>query len=584
MKHWLMAGWVAMFCISGPGAQALEQPIIRYASNYHPVVGRDGMVVSQKQLASKVGAQILAQGGNAIDAAVAVGFALAVVLPRAGNLGGGGFMLIHSAASSETIALDFRERAPAAASADMFLDADGEVAQERYRFSHLSVGVPGTVAGLLHALKNYGSLPLPTVLAPAIALAEQGFVLDFDVAAAIAARAEMLQRNAASKALFFRPGGALYQAGETFRQPLLAKTLRRISSDGHVGFYEGRTAGLIAADMAANGGLITEQDLRDYRVTERAVVSGTYQDFEVHSMPPPSSGGVHLVQMLNVLEHFPLAEYGPYSAAHYHVLAETMKYAYADRSEHLGDPDHYAVPVAWLTSRAYAKTIAARIQTGQATPSEQIKPGRPALPESEDTTHYSVMDRFGNAVATTYTLNFSFGAGITVPGAGFLLNNEMADFSAKPGVPNPFGMLGGAANAVAPGKRPLSAMTPTIVLRDGKPVLVTGSPGGSRIITTVLQHLLNVTAHQQNVAVANHAPRIHHQWYPDVLYHEPGLSPDTLALLRSYGHNLQQRTTMGSVQAIATDGTFFYGSADPRRPGAAAVPVFAPRQDSESSQ
>jgi gamma-glutamyltranspeptidase/glutathione hydrolase len=549
------------------------QPIIRYDSAYHPTVGTRGMVVSQKALASEVGAAMLRKGGNAVDAAVAVGFALAVVLPRAGNLGGGGFMLVHSANTGDTIALDFRERAPAAATAPMFLDEAGNIDQALYRFSHLAAGVPGSVAGLLHALEGYGSLPRATVMAPAIALAREGFRLDHDIASAMQARRQQLSATKASRALFLDSKGQPHPAGTLWRQPQLARTLERIAAQGRAGFYEGRVAQQIATDMAANGGLISLADLAGYQVRERPVTRGHFHGYEVQAMPPPSSGGVHLVQMLNVLSHFPLADLGPRSAQYYHTIAEAMKLAYADRSKHLGDPDFYNVPGQWLTSPEYGTQLAARIRPSQATPAAEIAPGTPAAYESEDTTHYSVMDAKGNAVATTYTLNFSFGSGIVVPGAGFLLNNEMADFSAKPGEPDPFGLLGGEANAIEPGKRPLSAMTPTILLKDGRPVLVTGSPGGSRIITTVLQHVLNMTAHGMNAAQANHAPRIHHQWQPDVLYHEPGLSPETLGLLRAKGHRLEQRTTMGSVQAIAWDGAQFYGTADPRRPGALAVPV-----------
>lgn len=576
LKRVLLFFGLSLLLLAGPGySKALQQPIIRYAHNYHPVVGAHGMVVSQKRLASEVGASILSQGGNAVDAAVAVGFALAVVLPRAGNLGGGGFMLVHLADTEKTIALDFRERAPAAAHADMFLDDTGAVDGQRYRYSHLAVGVPGTVAGLTHALDRYGTMPLAVVLKPAVQLAASGYVLDYDIAAAIASRATTLKANPASAATFFQADGRAFQAGDLFQQAALARTLQLIADQGSSAFYSGHIAQQIVADMVANQGLIKRQDLADYKVTEREVVSGTYKGYEIRSMPPPSSGGVHLIQMLNTIKNFPLTDYGPYSAAGYHVLAEAMKYAYADRSEHLGDPDYYDVPLDWLTSEAYGAELAAKIQEKRAIPSDEIRPGTPEPYESEDTTHYSVMDESGNAVAVTYTLNFSFGSGITVPGAGFLLNNEMADFSAKPGTPNPFGMLGGVANAVEPGKRPLSAMTPTIVTKNGKAVLVTGSPGGSRIITTVLQHLVNVLVHGQNVAVANNTPRIHHQWYPDVLYHEAGMSPDTLQLLETWGHQLQERTTMGSVQAIYSDGQYFYGSADPRRPGAAAIPASA---------
>lgn len=555
------------------GFVSAEQAILRYDSLHHPVIGYEGMVASQREIASRVGADIMARGGNAVDAAVGVGFALAVVLPRAGNLGGGGFMVIHLAESGQTLAIDFRERAPAAATADMFLDENGNVDRDAYRSSHKSVGVPGSVAGLLHALENYGTLPLGDVIAPAIALAEDGILVDYDLAAAIASSERLLSRHPLTRETFFTDGAPRYQAGDIFAQPALAATLRRIARNGREGFYAGKTAADIVAEMERGGGLITLADLAAYQPAERAVIRGQFGAFEIASMPPPSSGGVHLVQMLNILSHFPLTEYGPGSADYLHLLAETMKLAYADRSKHLGDPDFYEVPVNWLTSSEYAATLAAGINMDKARPSEDIAPGVAPPFESDNTTHFSVMDRFGNAVATTYTLNFSFGSGIMVPGSGFLLNNEMTDFSAKAGVPDGFGLLTGKANAVEANKRPLSAMTPTIVFRDGKPVLVTGSPGGSRIITAVLQHILNYTVFDMNVAAANHAPRIHHQWFPAQLNVEPGFSPDTLNILKARGHAVMPSGTMGSIQAISTDGQRFLGTADPRRPGAGAVPV-----------
>ncbi len=551
----------------------LAPPILRYDSLVHPVSGADGMVVSQRRLASEIGAEILADGGNAVDAAVAVGFALAVTLPRAGNLGGGGFMIVHSADGVTSTAIDFREMAPAAAHRDVYLTRDGEVDRDSIRSSHRAAGVPGTVAGLIHALDNYGSLPLARVIEPAHELAAQGFALDYDTVSAIVTRQQRLRRQSYAESLFFRPDKTPYAPGESLRQPDLARSLREIADRGADAFYRGRIARLIVAEMERAGGWITLEDLDNYKAVEREPVRGSYKGFEIVSMPPPSSGGVHLVQILNVLERFPLDDYGHNSAATLHVMAEAMKYAYADRSEHLGDPDFYPVPIAWLTSKAYAAQIAGRIRPGRATASTDIAPGRAPPVESTDTTHFSVFDSSGMAVATTYTLNFSFGSGIAVPGAGFLLNNEMADFSAKPGVPNAFGLLGNEANAVAAGKRPLSAMTPTVVLRDGKPYMVTGSPGGSRIITAVLQNVVNVIEFEMNVALANHAPRIHHQWFPDVLRYERGVSPDSLSLLESFGHRLEVTGTMGSVQGIVYDGETFHGSADPRRPGAGAVAV-----------
>ena len=573
MKRW--ATGTALGLMLGVTADGLEaqQAILRYDSLQHPVQGRHGMVASQRTAASAVGAAVLDGGGNAVDAAVAVGFALAVTLPRAGNLGGGGFLLYRRASDGHALALDFRERAPAGATADMFLNAAGEVDQARYRSSLLAAGVPGTVAGLHHIWQQHGSLPWADLIAPAVELARTGFIISYDQASAVEARRERLSRQPYARSLFFKPDGSAYRPGERWRQPELAATLERIATGGRDGFYRGATADRVVELMQEQGGLITHKDLAGYQVTERTPIQGEFAGHQVLSMPPPSSGGVHLVQMLNVLSHFPLREYGVGSARTLHVLAETMKRAYADRSRHLGDPDFHAVPVEWLTSATYASQLAATITPGRATPSAAIAPGTAPAPESPDTTHYSVMDQSGNAVAVTYTLNFSFGSGLAVPGAGFLLNNEMTDFAARPGEPDGFGLITGQANAIAPGKRPLSAMTPTLLVRDGRTVLVTGSPGGSRIINTVLQHVLGITAFGQNVAVAAHSPRIHHQWQPDRLQFEPGVNPDALELLRAWGHPVQAAQSMGSVQAVAYDGTTFFGSADPRRPGAAAVPA-----------
>ncbi len=503
-----------------------------------------------------------------MDAAVGVGFALAVTLPRAGNLGGGGFMLVHEAATGKTVSIDFRETAPAAAWRDVYLNDEGEVDEPARRTSLRASGVPGTVAGLAHALENYGTLSINQVLQPAIDLAKNGIIYDYDLASAIKSREARLRRHPHTVKTFFRPDGSTYEPGDLFLQPELAKTLTLIAEQGESAFYQGKIARQIVAEMERGQGLITLADLAAYEPVEREPIRGTFESYDILSMPPPSSGGIHLVQILNVLENFDIATMGSNSADSLHVLTETMKRAYADRSKHLGDPDFYSVPVGWLTSKHYAKEIAAQIDMKRARPSSEIAPGSKPRYESEDTTHYSVIDRHGNAVSTTYTLNFSFGSGITVPGAGFLLNNEMADFSAKPGVPDAFGLLGGEANSIEAGKRPLSAMTPTIVLKEGKPVLVTGSPGGSRIITSVTQHVVNILAHDMNVAEANHTPRIHHQWYPDVLLYEEGINPDTLNILKSRGHEVKKSGTMGSIQAIYWDGTQYQGSADPRRPGA----------------
>ncbi|MFZ5610117.1 MAG: gamma-glutamyltransferase [Pseudomonadota bacterium] len=547
--------------------------IIDLDAIHNPVIAAQGMVASQEAVASKVGADILAQGGNAVDAAVAVGFALAVTLPRAGNLGGGGFMLVHLADTGRDIAIDYREMAPKAAGRDMFLDAAGEVDNDKARFSHAAAGVPGTVAGLAHALRQYGTMPLTKVMAPAIALAEQGIVVSYDLAGSLARARERLSASPAARAKFFHPDGSGLRPGETWRQQDLARSLKKVAKDGPQAFYRGAIAKAIAKDMAANGGLVTLEDLAAYRVIERPVLTGVYRGYRIVTMPPPSSGGVHLIQMLNVLEGDDLKALGVGSADYIHLLAATMKQAYADRSKYLGDPDFFDVPVAALTDKAYARAIRAGIDMARARPSHEIAPAARLPFESNETTHFSVLDRWGNAVANTYTLNFSYGSGRVAAGTGILLNNEMDDFSAKPGAPNGFGLIGGEANAIAPGKRPLSSMTPVIVLKDDKPFLLTGSPGGSTIITTVLQMLLNVLDHGMNVAEATATPRIHHQWLPDRLFLEPGISPDTVRLLEGKGYKVFNRGAIGATQSIQWRDGLFFGAADPRRPAAAAVGV-----------
>lgn len=467
-------------------AQTAAQPVIKYDLTYDivsPIQSAHGMVASEQELATKVGVDILKRGGNAIDAGVAVGFALAVVLPNAGNIGGGGFMMIHDAKTGKNVALDFREMAPARASRDMYLDDKGNVVPGRSLYSHLAVGVPGTVAGLTHALNKYGTMKLWEVMAPAIKLANDGYPVSPSLALILAAERDHLGQWDSSKAIFFKDGRPL-KAGEKLVQKDLAKSMKLISREGASAFYEGAIAKKIVAEMAKHNGLITSDDLKKYKVVEREPVVGNYRGYQVMSMPPPSSGGIHIIQMMNILERYPLKEYGADSAQTIHLMAESMKLAYADRSEYLGDPDFTKVPVKGLTSRSYADELAKKIDPNRATPSTEIKPGKPQPYESDQTTHFSVADKAGNIVATTYTLNLNFGSGIVATGTGITLNNEMDDFSVKPGVPNAFGLVGGEANAVAAYKRPLSSMSPTFVLKDGKPFLVTGSPGGSRIITT----------------------------------------------------------------------------------------------------
>ena len=553
---------------------ANDLPIIEYQSINHPVIDDYGMVVSQRKIASEVGAQILKDGGNAVDAAVATGLALAVVLPRAGNLGGGGFMIVHLKDKNETIAIDYREKAPSGAFRDLFLDEEGNYDKKKAQFSLLSAGVPGSVAGFHHALINYGTLSWEEMLKPAIKLSEEGFEIPHDLANTLASkryRARLSSNEAAAK-VFYKADKSLYIAGEVLIQKDLARTLKLLSELGPDAFYKGEIAELIVKEMQKNGGLITLQDLKNYNIVEREPLVGDYKDYKIVSMPPSSSGGTHLIQMLNMLEEFPIKEMGFGSAESIHILAEVMKRAYADRSKYLGDTDFYKVPSS-LTSKEYAKSLNAFISGDKVTPSDEVSPGNPYPYESPDTTHFSVMDSLGNAVSNTYTLNFSYGSGMMIPGTGMLINNEMDDFSSKPGTFNGYGLLGSEANAIEGNKRPLSSMTPTIIFKNNDPYMVFGSPGGSRIITTVLQVALNVMDHDMNIAQAVHSPRIHHQWLPEVLMIESGFGPDTERLLTEKGYKLYPSTTMGSVQAIMKEGDYFYGSADPRRPSAGvAIP------------
>ena len=535
-----------------------------HAASVAPVGAEHGMVVTAHQLATKVGVDVLKRGGNAVDAAVAVGYALAVTHPQAGNLGGGGFMMIRTKEGKVT-AIDFREMAPAAATRDMFLDEQGNPDSKKSLTSHLASGTPGTVAGFSLALEKYGSLPLKKVVQPAIKLARQGFTVNDALADDLKTYgSEVLPNHDTSKAIFWKEGEPL-KKGDKLVQANLAKSLELIAEKGPDGFYKGTTAEQIAQEMSKNGGLITKEDLANYKAVERTPVSGDYRGYQVYSMPPPSSGGIHIIQILNILENFDLAKYGFGSADAMQVMAEAEKYAYADRSEYLGDPDFVKVPWQALTSKAYAKSIAEQIDVNKARPSSQIRPGKLEPYESNQTTHFSVVDKEGNAVAVTYTLNTVFGSGIVAGNTGILMNNQMDDFSAKPGVPNVYGLVGGDANAIGPGKRPLSSMSPTIVLKDGKTWLVTGSPGGSRIITTVLQMVVNTIDYGMNVAEATNAPRFHHQWLPDELRVEKGFSPDTLKLLEQKGQKVAVKASMGSTQSIMVgpDGTL-YGASDPR--------------------
>jgi gamma-glutamyltranspeptidase/glutathione hydrolase len=571
----LVAGTFALADAAPVRAQAVPPPapIISDAARVHPALARSGMVSTQEALATHVGVDILRRGGNAVDAAVAVGFALAVTLPRAGNLGGGGFMLVHLAARGETIAIDYRETAPAAATREMFLDAEGNADPRKSRDTGLSVGVPGTVAGLALAHAKYGSgrFQLGELIEPAIILAREGIAVEDDLADSLPRARYRLVNWPATTKIFFKPDGSVLGPGDTLVQADLANTLAAIAREGPRGFYAGETAEKLVASVRAAGGIMTREDLTRYRAIERPVVRGTYRGYEIASMPPPSSGGIHVIQILNLLEAFDLKASGAGSAATLHLMIEAMKLAYADRAEHLGDPDFVRVPVRGLVSKEYAKKLGASINMDRARRAADIKPGAPAAHENDQTTHYSVVDRDGNAVSNTYTLNFSYGLGLIADGTGVMLNNELDDFAAKPGAPNAYGLVGGDANAPGPNKRPLSSMSPTIVFRDGKPFLVTGSPGGSRIITTVLQVMLNVIDHGMNIAEAVAAPRAHHQWLPDEVFAERGFSPDTLRLLEQTGHAVRVGNTSGSANSIMAIPDGWAGAADTRQRGTLAA-------------
>jgi gamma-glutamyltranspeptidase/glutathione hydrolase len=540
------------------------------SASRRPVKALNGMVVSSDSLATQVGVEILKKGGNAVDAAVAVGFALAVTYPQAGNIGGGGFMVIRMA-NGETVTIDFREKAPMKASENMFLDENGNFVPEKSQVGHLSVGVPGSVAGLLLALEKYGTMSRREVLEPAIELAEKGFIVNEGLANAFKNAFEHFKKFP-STMRYFSKNGQPYSAGDRLVQKDLAKVLKLIRDKGRDGFYKGKVADLIVEEMKRGGGLITYEDLENYQPVLRKPVVGNYRGYEIISMGPPSSGGVCLIELLNILENFDLKKYGFGSSYTIHYLVEAMKRVYADRAEYLGDPDFVQIPLDKLLSKEYAKELASEIDTFYATPSSRIIRSVSPTSEGVHTTHYSVVDRWGNVVAVTTTINSYFGSMVVVDGAGFFLNNEMDDFSAKPGAPNQFGLLGSKANSIQPGKRMLSSMTPTIVLKNGKPFLVLGSPGGSTIITSVLQVILNVVDFGMNIQEAVDSPRIHHQWYPDQIFFEKrGLPRDVIENLERRGHKLVERAGyQGEVQAILIDENGVkYGAVDPRGYGLA---------------
>ncbi|HEU5017803.1 MAG TPA: gamma-glutamyltransferase [Pseudolabrys sp.] len=568
MTRFLRASAFAFLLIFTAAAPTqAQQPGIPPAQS---VLGRHGMVVAQEQRAARIGIEILDRGGNAVDAAVAVGFAMAVTYPPAGNIGGGGFMVIHLAKGDRDIAIDYRETAPAAATKTMFLDASGKPDPKKSRDSGLAVGVPGTVAGLALAEKKYGSgkFTLADLIAPAIRLAQNGFPISDHVADSLPRARKRLARWPSSASVFLN-GDEPLREGDRLIQFDLADTLRAIAEQGPDAFYHGRIAEEIAEAVQEAGGIMTADDLAHYRAVERPVVRGTYRGYDIVSMPPPSSGGVTLIEMLNILEGYDLAKLGRGADA-FHDMIEAMKRGYADRAAYLGDPDFVKMPLARLTSKKYADSLRASIGE-KATPAASIRPGNPADGEGRNTTHFSVIDRDGNAVSNTYTLNFSYGLGLVAAGTGVLLNNEMDDFTAKPGAANAYGLVGYDANLPAPYKRPLSSMTPTIVLKNDKPFLVTGSPGGSRIITAVLQVITNVIDFHMPIAAAVSAPRLHNQWEPDKTFVEPGFDPAVLNALRARGHAIVLTEPHTSANSIEVTPEGYVGAADRRTRGSLAA-------------
>jgi gamma-glutamyltranspeptidase/glutathione hydrolase len=566
--HWtprLRAAVAAALVLAGAGGS--------HAASQAPVAAEHGMVVSAQHLATKIGVDVLRRGGNAVDAAVAVGYALAVVYPAAGNLGGGGFMTLQLADGRKTF-LDFREKAPLAATANMYLDKDGNVVKGLSTLGHLAVGVPGTVSGMEYAREKYGTMKRADLIAPSIQLADKGFELQQGDVDMLQTSTDHFRKDPASAAIFLNKGEA-FAVGQKLVQKDLAKTLRAISAKGVDGFYKGPVGAAIVASSQAGKGIITQADLDQYKTRELAPIECDYRGYRVISAPPPSSGGVIICEMLNILEGYPLKDLGFRSAQSVHYQIEAMRHAYVDRNSYLGDPDFVKNPLERLLDKGYAGKIRAAIDPQKAGVSKDIKPGV-APHEGSNTTHYSITDRWGNAVSVTYTLNDWFGAKVTAAKTGVLLNNEMDDFTSKVGVPNLYGLVQGEANAIAPGKRPLSSMSPTIVSKDGKPVFVVGTPGGSRIITAVLHTILNVVDYGMNVQEAVDAPRFHQQWLPDVTNVEPyALSPDTRKLLTDMGHNLGVPQPANHMAAIIVGAPSlggkpvgnnrFYGANDPRR-------------------
>ena len=552
-------------------AAARDPYVPPVADSVHAVAAEHGLVVAQEKVAARIGADILKRGGNAVDAAVATGFAMAVTYPRAGNIGGGGFMVIHLADREQDIAIDYREMAPAAISRDIFLDADGKPDSARSRDSALSIGVPGTVAGLALALERYGSgkFTLAQLLQPAIDLAREGFVVSDDLADTLPNAYPRLGKWPASAKIFARPDGGSLSEGDRLVQSDLSATLSSVAAQGPRGFYEGPVAEKLAKAVTDAGGIMTTDDLKKYQAVVRTPVRGTYRGYDIASMPQPSSGGVVLIETLNILEGFNLGELKQGSAASLHLLIEAMKRGYADRARYLGDPAFVNAPIATLIAKDYAAKQRAGIDPDRVT--SLTDPSLVQPREGQNTTHFSIVDAFGNAVSNTYTLNFSYGVGLVADGTGVLLNNELDDFTAAPGASNAFGLVGYEANLPGPGKRPLSSMTPTIVTKDGKVVLVTGTPGGSRIISTVLQVIVNVIDYRMDIAAAVAAPRLHHQWMPDEVRVEPGFQQDVLAALRSKGHRVMDSGGYSSANSILITANGLLGAPDARTRGAEAA-------------
>ncbi|MDO6692232.1 gamma-glutamyltransferase [Aliiglaciecola sp. 3_MG-2023] len=555
-------------------AEPIEQPyniselgIARYQDVFHPVVGQQGMVSTQNRIATQVGLDILKRGGNAIDASVAVAFALSVTLPRAGNLGGGGFMLFHSADAGENYAIDYRETAPTGVTAKHFLTKEGKKDKSSATSWH-AAGVPGTVAGMYKSWQVFGSglLTWQQLLQPAIELAQQGFIVNYDLAQILDMKKDWLTENSNTAASFYKADGSGYRKGDILKQPDLAWSLRQIATQGADAFYHGEIAKKIVKDMQKHGGHIEKQDLANYQVKIKQPLKGSYHGYHFIGMPPPSSGGATIIEMLNILERFPIKQWGRGSQS-LHVMTEAMKLSFADRGTYIADPDFYNVPVNWLIDKERTKGLAAKISMDSSINALQLK-GERLVDEGPSTTHFSIVDKHGNAVSNTYTLGYSFGIGKVIEGTGILLNNQIHTFSVRAGIEDVKGFIASKANKLEAGKRPVSSQSPVIVLKDNKPFLVLGSPGGSRIINVVSQMISNVIDHDMNIAEATNQRRIHHQWIPDLLEVEPGFNKDTIKLLQAKGQNVKETYTMGSTQSILIKDGLLFGSSDPRRPNA----------------